>query len=676
LDVNNAGSTVRNNVFKGNGGTAVKLRIYDGQASPAPTVRGNVIENNNVGVSVSGSLSSDLGTPSERGRNIIRNNTEFGVKNTTSDSVQAVGNYWSVTSASAIDDRIYDDEENSGSGPVIFDPFLNAPPEDGNTPPIASPDSFSVSSDSTLLVEAPGLLENDSDPDGDSLSASLVSGVSDGSLSLDADGFFEYVPTDGFGGTDSFTYEAIDDSSAADTASVAIAVESSSPTPPPSLVATASSGSIELDWEAAVADDVATYRIYRDTVPVDSTAGPSPALLHDSTQAGATTFSDSTVAPDTTYHYRVTAVDSASKESAYSPEATTALDPTEIALASGGPNGLSYEPPAPEPGTENNPVGRFRFSAEQPGAALDAVAIENAGSPPTGVAATELWHSSDASYDPETATHLATDTTSVQVQFEDLGLSLPTDSTYLFLVVDLEAGAGGDYRPTIPGDEDLSLTGGKLAMVNGASDGTFSNAYLSSSSTALPVELTTFEALLSGESATIRWTTASETKNAGFAVQHRADSTETWQKMGFVASNAEGGTTTDAQTYRYQTETLEVGTHQFRLRQVDMDGTAHLSEPIETEVTMDEAYRLTSYPNPVARQATVKVVVREEQKVQLLLYDTLGRRVAILHNGALPAQETKKMTLRVNRRGLSSGVYFLRLDGEKASGTRRLTIVR
>jgi len=192
----------------------------------------------------------------------------------------------------------------------------------------------------------------------------------------------------------------------------------------------------------------------------------------------------------------------------------------------------------------------------------------------------------------------------------------------------------------------------------------------------LPVELSSFEAQTVDEDAVLTWTTASETNNAGFTVQHRADSTRAWEKIGFVESKGTGGTTADAKSYRFRTDALEVGTHRFRLQQVDTDGTTHVSRSIKASVSMQEPFRLTSYPNPVQRQATVEVTVRRKQEVQLQLYDVLGRRIATLHDGPLPAQETRTMTLQTPQLGLSSGTYFLRLVGEKISGTRRLTIVR
>ena len=199
---------------------------------------------------------------------------------------------------------------------------------------------------------------------------------------------------------------------------------------------------------------------------------------------------------------------------------------------------------------------------------------------------------------------------------------------------------------------------------------------MASNTEPLPVELASFEANTTDEATVLRWTTASETNNAGFAVQHRADSTGAWEQLGFVESKAPGGNSSDAQTYRFRTDALEVGTHGFRLQQVDTDGTAHVSRVVQARVSMDEAFRLTSYPNPVQRQATVKVAVKTEQEVQLRLYDVLGRRLATLYDGPLPAQESHAMTLRPDDLGLSSGAYFLRLVGEEGTRTRRLTVVR
>ncbi|MFB6278562.1 MAG: FG-GAP-like repeat-containing protein [Salinibacter sp.] len=97
----------------------------------------------------------------------------------------------------------------------------------GNQPPTAAADTFSTPAGQTLTVGPPGVLGNDTDPDGDALAASLVSGVANGSLTLGANGSVEYTPDTGFAGTDQFAYEATD-GSAADTATATIDVQADS----------------------------------------------------------------------------------------------------------------------------------------------------------------------------------------------------------------------------------------------------------------------------------------------------------------------------------------------------------------------------------------------------------------------------------------------------------------
>ena len=93
---------------------------------------------------------------------------------------------------------------------------------DANDSSVANDDSYSVWINESLVVEEPGVLGNDAD--GDNLSASLVRGPSNGTVSLLADGSFTYRPDEGFTGTDSLTYEVTDGDGMTDTATVTISV--------------------------------------------------------------------------------------------------------------------------------------------------------------------------------------------------------------------------------------------------------------------------------------------------------------------------------------------------------------------------------------------------------------------------------------------------------------------
>ena len=75
---------------------------------------------------------------------------------------------------------------------------------------------------------APGVLTNDSDPESGALTAVLVSDVSNGSLTLNANGSFTYAPTTGYNGADSFTYRANDGTFNSNTVTVSITVNDGS----------------------------------------------------------------------------------------------------------------------------------------------------------------------------------------------------------------------------------------------------------------------------------------------------------------------------------------------------------------------------------------------------------------------------------------------------------------
>ena len=92
-----------------------------------------------------------------------------------------------------------------------------------NRPPVASNDTYTVAEGGTLNVPAPGVLTNDSDPDGDPITAVLVSGPAHASsFALNANGSFTYVHDGSETTSDSFTYRASDGASTSNLATVNI----------------------------------------------------------------------------------------------------------------------------------------------------------------------------------------------------------------------------------------------------------------------------------------------------------------------------------------------------------------------------------------------------------------------------------------------------------------------
>jgi len=81
-----------------------------------------------------------------------------------------------------------------------------------NNPPVANDDFYETNANQVLGVPAPGVLGNDTDADGDTLTAYPVptSPPQHGSLILNRDGSFYYTPNTGFSGEDTFAYYADD----------------------------------------------------------------------------------------------------------------------------------------------------------------------------------------------------------------------------------------------------------------------------------------------------------------------------------------------------------------------------------------------------------------------------------------------------------------------------------
>src|SRR5690348_12358991 len=78
------------------------------------------------------------------------------------------------------------------------------------TVPIASNDSYAKNENNVLVVDAPGILTNDTVATGKTLTAGLVTNVKNGTLILNPNGGFVYVPDVNFHGVDSFRYVAND----------------------------------------------------------------------------------------------------------------------------------------------------------------------------------------------------------------------------------------------------------------------------------------------------------------------------------------------------------------------------------------------------------------------------------------------------------------------------------
>jgi hypothetical protein len=198
---------------------------------------------------------------------------------------------------------------------------------------------------------------------------------------------------------------------------------------------------------------------------------------------------------------------------------------------------------------------------------------------------------------------------------------------------------------------------------------------------ALPVQLASFTGtLIENNRVRLNWMTISEINNYGFYVQRRSVGVQEWTEIAnsFVPGH---GTTNEPQYYSFTDPTPITAATQYRLRQVDLDGTSHYSDPIQVdlptsvpEVAPREFALKQNYPNPFNPSTEIKFSVENTGHAKLDVYNALGQKVATLFDGV--AEAGQYYTVRFTATGLSSGVYFYRLESGKRSDVKKLVLMK
>lgn len=189
--------------------------------------------------------------------------------------------------------------------------------------------------------------------------------------------------------------------------------------------------------------------------------------------------------------------------------------------------------------------------------------------------------------------------------------------------------------------------------------GTATNTGTGESQCLLPVELTSFDGLVDGDDVVLNWRTASELNNAGFDVEFSTSADGPFSKIGFVTG---GGTANEAIDYQYRHNIsgLAGQTVYYRLKQVDFDGAFEYSDVVTVHLPAPVAASLhPAYPNPFNPTTTLSFTLPVEGKINLTIYDAMGRQVEELIDGVLPAGYH---TRTFEATGMANGTYIYRLE--------------
>jgi hypothetical protein len=99
---------------------------------------------------------------------------------------------------------------------------------------------------------------------------------------------------------------------------------------------------------------------------------------------------------------------------------------------------------------------------------------------------------------------------------------------------------------------------------------------------------------------------------------------------------------------------------------VGIEDNMEVTLPVETALK-------GNYPNPFNASTTIEYSLSEEQFVTIRLYDLLGREVSTLISGQLQAGDH---SVTFDASDLSSGLYFYRMDTDKYSETRKMSLIK
>jgi hypothetical protein len=210
---------------------------------------------------------------------------------------------------------------------------------------------------------------------------------------------------------------------------------------------------------------------------------------------------------------------------------------------------------------------------------------------------------------------------------------------------------------TVVGSDGLTVVG---------YTGTFSPFTVAEGSSALPVELTSFNTNCTEVGTEINWQTASEHNSATFEVEKSRDGNN-WSLLETVAA---AGNSTSLIDYAVTDAEQVSGVVYYRLNQVDQDGASKIYGPISANCNDEETFTALLYPNPASGIVTIEMNAPIAQTVSIQIFSTDGK--AIMQTTNTLEAGTTQIPLSVEI--VKAGVYTVKVQGENSLKTIKLVV--
>ena len=187
----------------------------------------------------------------------------------------------------------------------------------------------------------------------------------------------------------------------------------------------------------------------------------------------------------------------------------------------------------------------------------------------------------------------------------------------------------------------------------------------------LPVELTSFTAKYLSSGVVLNWQTATEINNNKFEVERQINDGN-WEVVGEVLGHGNSNTVID---YTYtDSKTSTKGKYNYRLKQIDNDGTFKYTQVVNVTVGNLDSYELAqNYPNPFNPSTNINFTMPKAGNVKIVLFNALGQEVATLFNGN---KDAGFHTVQFNANGLPSGIYFYQMTSEGFNQVKKMILAK
>ncbi len=241
---------------------------------------------------------------------------------------------------------------------------------------------------------------------------------------------------------------------------------------------------------------------------------------------------------------------------------------------------------------------------------------------------------------------------------------LPAAATFGTLVIDKPSG-------TIQLLSDVAVEN-TFTEVNGTLDKNGATLWVNGSP--LPVELSSFSAVILENRIELMWRTETEINNYGFEIDRAVSDSPNliWKKIGFVEGH---GNSNSPKEYNFlDSEVNSAGIYSYRLKQIDNDGSYEFSKTLEINFGSPIKFELNqNYPNPFNPSTTISFNFPKSGVATLKVYNLMGVEIKTLVEGY---KEAGIYTVNFNAEGFPSGMYLYRLSTNGFTETKKMLFMK